>query len=216
MIEVVPAILAPTQEVFAHDLARVRETGAPWVHIDVCDGDFVASTTWQDPVAIMRLCAGMSVEVHLMVADAAAHAHAWQSAGAHRIIVHVESHGVRPALAHLHTAHRLAGVALRPETAIQSLEQFLTLAQSFLVLGVHPGAQGKGMLAETAARVAAVHALAPMHVCSVDGGVNTQTLSSAIAAGARRVVCGSAILHAQDPHASYEALLTQAAQTLLQ
>jgi ribulose-phosphate 3-epimerase len=97
-----------------------------------------------------------------------------------------------------------AGLALDPETPIESLVPFREQLDFALVMTVKSGFGGQSYRPEAAARMAAIRALVgerdghplPLHV---DGGINATTAGDAAAAGADLLVVGSALFSAQGP-----------------
>jgi ribulose-phosphate 3-epimerase len=95
-----------------------------------------------------------------------------------------------------------AGLALDPETPIESLAPFRDQLDFALVMTVKSGFGGQSYRPEAAGRMADIRALVgerdghplPLHV---DGGINATTASDAAAGGADLLVVGSALISAQ-------------------
>src|SRR6185503_10403535 len=130
---------------------------------------------------------------------------AFADAGASMISVHIE------VLPHLHrTVQALkalgvrAGVVLNPSTPVVALEQVAGDVDYVLVMSVNPGFGGQTFIPRSESKVRDIRALldragnqaAPIEI---DGGIDLETAPRVVAAGARILVAGSAIFHAQDP-----------------
>ncbi len=76
------------------------------------------------------------------------------------------------------------------------------------------GYQGQTFDPSTPARVKELVTLYPNLDIEVDGGVAEATIPSLVAAGASRLVVGSAISKAPDPQSAYQKLLSLANATI--
>jgi ribulose-phosphate 3-epimerase len=205
-IQIAPSILSADFARLGDEVAAVERGGADLIHVDVMDGHFVPNITIGAPVvrALMRI-ARVPLDVHLMISDPDRYIEAFREAGASMISVHVE------VLPHLHrTVHAIkalgakAGVVLNPSTPVVALEQAAADVDFVLVMSVNPGFGGQTFIPRSESKVREVRALldragnqaAPIEI---DGGIDLRTAPRVVAAGARILVAGSAIFHAQDP-----------------
>ncbi len=136
MIEIVPAILPPDFMDLSSKLAHVRGV-TKFVQIDICDGEFVPSSTWPygDPdsfSAILSEEEGMpfwqefQFEFDLMVARPEEVVQDWIDAGASRIIIHNKSTSkLGEILETLDYAQVEAGVALQIDEDPRILEPYM-------------------------------------------------------------------------------------------
>ena len=95
----------------------------------------------------------------------------------------------------IHNLGKKAGVAICPATPVSVLEELLPYVDLVLVMTVNPGWGGQKLIPYT---VDKVRKLADIQkekgypfLISVDGGVNSATLSSVLEAGTDVVVSGS-------------------------
>ena len=125
-------------------------------------------------------------------------------AGCRRLIVHAE------ACQHLHRTlgaigelGATAGVALNPATPASAVAHVLDLVDLVLVMTVNPGFGGQAYLATMEPKIAEVRrmidaaGLDDAIDVEVDGGITTDTVAGAAAAGANVLVAGSALF--RDP-----------------
>ena len=124
-------------------------------------------------------------------------------AGCESVAIHVEAPDQhRVTLDAIRDSGGRAGLALDPETPIESLAPFRDQLDFALVMTVKSGFGGQSYRPEAAARMADIRALVgerdghplPLHV---DGGINATTAGGAAAAGADLLVVGSALFSAQ-------------------
>ena len=236
MIEIIPAIMPSDMSDLQKKMALV--TGfVPLVQVDVMDGAFVPNKTWPyknrpdtDFEKIIKEEGGfplweeLDFEADLMVADAVAVAQDWISAGATRLIVHLDSiSGAGSGAANTdvtnadRTAHKVLekiramlptddsilyteiGLAVRPGTPLEKIEPHLDIVDFVQFMGIEKvGFQKQpfqSSIIDTITRLRAAH---PNGTISVDGGVNLETAPKLIAAGVDRLVIGSAIFESED------------------
>jgi len=204
-MNILPTRIAPS--ILTADFGRLGEQvrdatagGADSFHLDVMDGRFVPQLSFgPDIVAAVRAATTRPIEVHMMVADPAAHFASFARAGAERLIFHLEAQGEPPALIDAVRALGCeAALALNPETAAEAAFPYLDQLAGVTVMLVHPGRGGQAMLTEHLPKAAALRAEANRRgrtslTVEVDGGVKAHNARGCVAAGADLLVAGSAV-----------------------
>ncbi len=206
--------LAPS--ILSFDLTDLRgkvetlsSAGAPILHLDVMDGQFVPPITFGDQYARnLRSASKALFEAHLMVDDPERQFEPFKSAGCERVIFHAEA---------TRHAHRLAqqlrdmgvspGIAINPGTPWQIAEPVLAEVDLVLVMTVNPGWGGQKFISEALDKVTALRSLRPDADIEVDGGIDPTTLPVARRAGANVFVVGSHLARARDLEASTRELV---------
>lgn len=198
-IAIAPSILAADFANLGAAIDAVNASDAAWFHVDVMDGSFVPSISFGQPViAAVRPRMRKPCEVHLMVEQPERHVQSMAALGVDAVTVHFEAcENVVPTLAAIRAAGMQAGVALCPRTPVDVLEALLPHLDLICVMSVEPGAGGQKMLPSALPKIKALRTMldrcASRVVLQVDGGVNADTIASVVAAGADRVVAGSAV-----------------------
>lgn len=210
-----PSILSADFGRLADEIALVEHAGAGWIHIDVMDGRFVPNLT-MGPVVVeaCRRATGLPLDVHLMVHRPDRFIDAFAAAGADRLTVHVEADvHLHRTLEQIRESGCKRGVALNPATPLELVRPLYPLLDLVLVMSVNPGYSGQAFIPEVLPKVAQLgRELAsqnPGCLIQMDGGIDSRTIGSGYAAGARVFVAGSAVFgHPNGPAAGLEALRT--------
>ena len=144
-IEIVPSILSADFGNLRAEVSKLKGYGADRVHIDVMDGHFVPNITF-GPALIesIRFATDLPFETHLMVERPDLYIKRFAEAGSDTLIVHYEAkHDMKMTLKMINALGKEAGIALNPETKIESTFRYLKYADMLLVMGVHPGFGGQ-------------------------------------------------------------------------
>jgi ribulose-phosphate 3-epimerase len=194
---VLPSLLMCDFGNLEREVAQLTAAGVKALHLDVMDGNFVPNLTYGMPVvAGLRRLTDMPLDVHLMINHPAQYVDAFCDAGADVITFHVEAvDDPRPVLKRIRERGVAAGVALNPETPLESITGCLDLCDLVLVMSVKAGFGGQAFNPVALEKLAAVRELAPDVLREVDGGINQQTIAQCADAGAQLFVVGSAIFN---------------------
>lgn len=202
MIQIIPAILVKTEEDFNQQLQEIESSESlrnGWVHIDFADNQFVPNQTVGVEV-LQQLSTQLQIEVHLMVAQPSEWVDKLLKAGVKRVIAHAEigEEELNIFFAQINVVNVESGLALNPETLPESVENYLHLVNTVLVMTIHPGFQGQPFIPQTLEKVRRLAKLRLENNLSfligVDGGINENTILDATLAGIDYAVIGSALI----------------------
>jgi len=210
MIPIVPAFI-PQSEVEAIETIQALRF-SPEVHLDVVDGKFTPTISWPyEPVgqsmAIKDYSDQFSLEVDLMVADPLSAAVDWVTAGADRLVFHVETISLQNFKNFEAFTHVSVGISAHGDTPVSTLIEYAQFADYIQLMGIHEiGAQGQPFDTAVFEKIAAVQAAYPDKSITVDGSVNEHTITKLKEAGVDRFIVGSAITLQPDPAAAHKTL----------
>lgn len=195
-----PSILSADFSKLGEQVRILEDAGAPWLHIDVMDGQFVPPVSFGDVVIrSVRPVSKMFFDVHLMVTEPDRFVDDYAKAGADMFTVHAEACAhLDRTLQHIHESGMKAGVALNPATPLQVLDYVLDKVDMVLIMTVNPGYGGQKYIPSMTAKIRdlrrkldeAGYQDLPIEV---DGGINASTIDTVLDAGASVIVAGSAV-----------------------
>lgn len=200
-----PSVLSADFGYLADDIKMLNESACDLIHIDVMDGVFVPNISFGFPVMKhIKKYSEKPLDVHLMIVQPEKFIREVQEIGVKYMTVHYE------ACIHLHRvvqqireAGMSPGVSINPATPVSLLKDILPEVDLVLIMSVNPGFGGQDFIANSLNRVKELKALiketGSKALIEVDGGVNLETGTQLIDAGADVLVAGSAIFSAPNP-----------------
>ena len=208
-----PSILAADFANFEREIGRIQS--ADLVHVDVMDNHFVPNLTF-GPATVERLQAlsGIPLDIHLMIDDPDRWAPGYAELGAFSVTFHAEAAADAVALARrLRAIGSRAGIALKPDTAVEPFLDLLPEFDQVLVMTVEPGFGGQSFMKSVMPKLNALRAArGDLDLwLQVDGGITLDTIGVAAEAGADTFVAGSSVYRG-DPEANIAALRKAATQ----
>jgi len=210
MTEVIPAIIPQSFEDLEDKMNLVARY-TKLVQIDVLDGKFVPARSWPYQKdhgtfqAILNEDEGMPLwesldfEVDLMVKNPEQVINDWITAGASRVIVHIESTDKMDEIVKIIHKRVELGIALDIDTSTDTILPYLEDVDFVQFMGIAKiGFQGEKFDERVVDKIREFHNAHPEVVISVDGGVTLDSAPLLVGAGVRRLVSGSTIYDSAD------------------
>ena len=196
-IAVAPSVLPVDFSRLGDECIALEKAGVDLIHWDVMDGVFVPNLTFgPEVIASTRHLVDLEFEAHLMVVDPDRLVDRYVDAGCSTVLVHAEAcDHLHRTLSHIADLGATPGVALNPHTPAEVIRHVRDLLGVVLVMTVNPGFGGQSYIGAMEPKVAEVATMLDGYDCAleVDGGIGPSTVADVVAAGADRLVSGSAL-----------------------
>ncbi|HAE51646.1 MAG TPA: ribulose-phosphate 3-epimerase [Ruminococcus sp.] len=194
------------------EISKITDAGVDMLHFDVMDGIFVPNITYGLPVLEqVRKATDITLDVHLMITDPIKYVGRFAQCGADIISFHIESKSnTLETVKAIKSAGAKAAIAIKPDTPIENVYEYLPYLDMVLVMTVEPGFGGQGFIYDTVKKISAVKnkivSLGLHTDIQVDGGINDETAEIVKSAGANVLVSGSWLFKSENMSESVEKL----------
>ena len=199
-ILITPSILAADFSKLQEEVDSVADS-ADWLQVDVMDGHFVPNLSFGAPV-LKCIQTDLPHDVHLMVSNPADRIDEFLALNVANITFHAEAvkdtDDQKELIKRIKDGGATAGIAINPESSVDSIGNVLPDIDLLLCMTVHPGFGGQEFIDHVLGPMTSIRQAYPDLMIQVDGGVNDQTAARCIEAGANNLVSGSFIFGSDD------------------
>ncbi|HEM2750052.1 TPA: ribulose-phosphate 3-epimerase [Streptococcus suis] len=143
-----PSMMCADFSNLKQEMTSLEEASVDIYHCDIMDGVFVPNFTMGlNDVKAIRGLTNKLVDCHLMIENPSSKVDLFIDAGADLIYIHPESERyVSKTLLHIRSREKLSGLAINPDTSIESIKELLGLVDYVLIMTVNPGFAGQSFL----------------------------------------------------------------------
>lgn len=209
MVEISTSILSVEKGKEAEVFFALEKAKTDYFHIDVMDGKFVEKDTYQKMVEYsnyIKRISNLPLDVHLMVENVKDAIEDFSAVEPNIITFHLEAcktkEEVMDRIKQIKENGSRVGIAIKPETNIEEIYEYLPYIHMCLVMTVEPGKGGQTLITDMLAKISTLKEYIEKNNIEidieVDGGVNIKTASRVKEAGADIIVAGTAILMANN------------------
>lgn len=209
MVEVSTSILSMNKGEEAKIFLALEAAKTDYFHIDVMDGKFVKKDTYANMInyaSYLKRVSNLPLDVHLMVENVKEAIDDFLAIEPNIITFHLEAcqnrEEVYEIMNRIKENHCRIGIAIKPNTKIEEVYEFLPYVHMCLVMTVEPGKGGQTFLSDMLKKIQMIKTYREEQKLAfdieVDGGINLKTAPEVKKAGANVLVAGTAILMAKD------------------
>lgn len=140
-----PSMMCANFDELKNEVEALDKAGADIFHCDIMDGTFVPNITMGiGDIKTIRRHTKKLIDCHLMIENPLQKVDWFIDGGADLIYIHPESERyVVKTLAHIKERGKLAGIAVNPDTSIETIQEVLNLCDYVMVMTVNPGFAGQ-------------------------------------------------------------------------
>lgn len=205
MVEISTSILSVLKGEESKTFFALEKAKTDYFHIDVMDGKFVQKDTYKDMLeysSYIRRISNLPMDIHLMVEDVETGIEVFSAVEPNIITFHLEAckdkEEVMKHIQHIKEKGSRVGIAIKPETKIEEVYEYLPYVHMCLIMTVEPGKGGQTLITDMLAKISELKTYIEKKNLEidieVDGGINLKTAPRVKKAGANILVAGTAIL----------------------
>ena len=207
MVEVSTSILNVKKGEESATFFELEAAKTDYFDIDIMDGKFVTKDTSEkmfEYASYIKRISNLPLDVHLMVENVDEAIEDFLALEPNIITFHLEAcknkEDVMEKIDYIKSNNCKVGIAVKPDTKIEEIYEFLPYIHMCLVMTVEPGKGGQTFLSEMLKKIEILKKYVDENDLEidieVDGGINLKTAPEVKKAGANILVAGTAILMA--------------------
>lgn len=204
-----PSIMCANFDELKKEVVALDKAGVDIFHCDIMDGTFVPNITMGiEDIKTIRRHTKKLIDCHLMIENPLQKVDWFIDAGADLIYIHPESERyVVKTLAHIKERGKLAGIAVNPDTSIETIQEVLNLCDYVMVMTVNPGFAGQKFIEFTKNKINKLIKLKKEYDFKIiiDGACSPDVIKELGNLGCDGFVLGTSALFNQDK--SYQELI---------
>ena len=209
MVEVSTSILSVKKGEESATFFELEAAKTDYFHIDVMDGKFVEKDTYEkmlESASYLKRISNLPLDIHLMVEDVKAAINDFIAVEPNIITFHYEAckdkQEVYDLIKYIKENDCKVGIAVKPNTKVEEIFEFLPYIHMCLIMTVEPGKGGQTLITDMVEKIEKLKEYLDNNNIEIDieadGGINLKTAPIIKEAGANILVSGTAIVMAKD------------------
>ena len=202
MIKVSVSSLPYNDDIFKY-LGKIVGSSTDFLHLDIMDGSLTENKTFDyNTVKKINSKTTLFLDCHLMIDEPSEIVKNYVESGANIISVHYEAFKDKSklidTLVYLKSNNVIVGLAIYPNTKIETIELYKNYFDLLLIMSVEIGKYGQKFLDTTIDKIKLAKELLPNKLIEVDGGVNLENIEELKKLGVDIVVVGGSFFKSED------------------
>lgn len=197
-----PSMMCADFDSLKIEVENLDESGIDIFHCDVMDGTFVPNFTMGiNDIKTIRKNTNKLVDCHLMVENPSSKIDLFIDAGVDLLYIHPESERyVSKTLNYIKSKGKLAGLAINPDTSIESINEILPYCDYILVMTVNPGFAGQNFIESTLSKIEKLIDLRSKfsYKIMIDGACSPQVIKKLSRLGCDGFILGTSALFGKE------------------
>lgn len=193
-----PSMMCANYDHLADEIHALDQAGADIFHCDIMDGNFVPNMTMGiNDIQCIRRNTKKMVDAHLMIENSGEKVQHFIDCGCDLIYIHPESERyVIKTLGLIKGAGKLAGIAVNPDTSIETIHEMLNLVDYVIVMTVTPGFAGQKYIDFVTEKIKKLVALKDQYKfkITIDGACSKEKIKELTEIGADGFILGTSAL----------------------
>lgn len=209
MVEVSTSILSVKKGEESATFFELEAAKTDYFHIDVMDGKFVEKNTYEkmlESASYIKRISNLPLDIHLMVEDVKTAINDFIAVEPNIITFHYEAckdkQEVYDLIKNIKENNCKVGIAVKPNTKVEEIFEFLPYIHMCLIMTVEPGKGGQTLITDMVEKIEKLKEYVDNNNIEIDieadGGINLKTAPIIKEAGANVLVSGTAIVMAKD------------------
>jgi len=207
MVEVSTSILSVKKGEESATFFELEAAKTDYFHIDVMDGKFVEKNTYEkmlESASYIKRISNLPLDIHLMVEDVKEAINDFIAVEPNIITFHYEAckdkQEVYDLIKYIKENNCKVGIAVKPNTKVEEIFEFLPYIHMCLIMTVEPGKGGQTLITDMVEKIEKLKEYVDNNNIEIDieadGGIKTAPIIKE--AGANILVSGTAIVMAKD------------------
>lgn len=208
-MEISTSLLNVNEEKIVKTIYDLEVAHTDYFHIDVMDGRFVENDTSEKMrkfAEYLNQITNIPMDVHLMVTNIKEYIDSYLIFNPHIITFHYEAcknkEEVEKYISYIKENNCKVGLAIKPNTKIEEIKEFLPKLNLLLIMSVEPGKGGQAFIPQTISKIKeAKEIIEELNLeteIEVDGGINLENSKKLKEEGTTMAVAGTAIIGSKD------------------